>query len=77
MSTRPTSITSKNASCEEIFAERECQYQEYYRPIPALDELCSLYSDSTNRNIYMMSRDVEGRWLDLHERTTGTRVPVD
>ena len=67
----------ENASCEEIFAERERQYQESYRPIPALDELCSRYGDSTNRKIYMMSRDVEGRWLDLHERTTGTRVPVD
>jgi hypothetical protein len=37
----------------------------------------SRYGDSTNRKIYMMSRDVEGRWLDLHERTTGTRVPID
>jgi hypothetical protein len=31
----------ENASCEEIFAEREHQYQESYRLIPALDELCS------------------------------------
>jgi hypothetical protein len=66
----------ENASCEEIFTERERQYQESYRPIPALDELCSHYSDSTNRRIYMMSRDVEGRWLESHERTTGTRVPI-
>ena len=48
------------ASCEEIFAERERQYQESYRHIPSLDELCSLYGDPTNRKIYMMSRDVEG-----------------
>jgi hypothetical protein len=67
----------ENAPCDEIFAARERQYQESYRPIPALDELCSRYGDSTNRKIYMMSRDVEGRWLELHERTTGTRLPID
>jgi hypothetical protein len=67
----------ENTSCQEIFTERERQYQESYRSIPVLDELCSRYGDSTNRKIYMMSRDVEGRWLDLHERTTGTRVPID
>ena len=44
---------------------------------PALDELCSRYGDPTNRKIYMMSRDVEGRWLDLHERATGTKPPID
>jgi hypothetical protein len=25
----------------------------------------------------MMSRDVEGRWMDLHEATTGTKTPID
>jgi hypothetical protein len=39
----------ENASCEEIFAKRERQYQESYLFIPALDELCSRYGDSTNR----------------------------
>jgi hypothetical protein len=67
----------ENASCEEIFAKRERQYQESYLFIPALDELCSRYGDSTNRKIYMMSRDVEGRWMDLHEATTGTKTPID
>ena len=67
----------ENASCEEIFAKRERQYQESYLFIPALDELCSGYGDSTNRKIYMMSRDVEGRWMDLHEATTGTKTPID
>ena len=33
--------------------------------------------DSTNRKIYMMSRDVEGRWMDLHEAATGTKTPID
>jgi hypothetical protein len=30
-----------------------------------------------NRRIYMMSRDVEGRWLDLHQRETGVSKPID
>jgi hypothetical protein len=67
----------ERASCEEIFAERERQYQESYRLIPALDKLCTRYGDAANRKIYMMSRDVEGRWLDLHERTTGAKTPID
>jgi hypothetical protein len=65
------------ASCEEIFAEREREYQESYQRIPALDELCTRYGDPANRRIYMMSRDVEGRWIELHRRVTGTNPPID
>jgi len=64
-------------SCEEIFAERELAYQDSYRAIPALDELCDRYGDRENRRIYTMSRDVEGRWLDLHQRDTGVSKPID
>jgi len=39
----------EKSSCEEIFAEREPEYQESYQRIPALDELCSRYDDPTNR----------------------------
>ncbi len=67
----------ETASCEDIFAERERQYQESYQQIPALDELCSRYGDIENRRIYMMSRDVEGRWLDMHQRATGATKPID
>jgi hypothetical protein len=67
----------ENSSCDKIFAERERQYQDDYRRIPALDELCSRYGDMNNRKIYTMSRDVEGRWMDLHERATGTKTPID
>jgi hypothetical protein len=67
----------EKSPCEAIFAERERAYQEDYRRIPALDELCSRYGDSTSRKVYAMSRDVEGRWLDLHERETGTKRPID
>jgi len=67
----------EQASCEQIFLSREREYQESYREIPALDELCSRYGNPTNRRIYMMSRDVEGRWLDLHQRETGASKPID
>lgn len=67
----------ENASCEEIFAERERRYQESYRLVPALDELCARYGDPDNRKIYPISRDVEGRWLALHEAATGSKPPID
>jgi hypothetical protein len=67
----------ENASCEEVFATRQREYQESYQRIPVLGELCARYGDPTNRKIYMMSRDVEGRWMDLHIRETGTPSPID
>lgn len=67
----------ERTSCEEILINREREYQESYRATPALDELCARYGDPTNRRIYMMSRDVEGRWLDLHQRETGASKPID
>ncbi|HEX3863616.1 MAG TPA: radical SAM protein [Stellaceae bacterium] len=67
----------ETTSCEEVIAGRERQYQESYRDLPALDELCARYGDPENRKVYMMSRDVEGRWLHLHERTTGAKPPID
>jgi hypothetical protein len=67
----------ENTSCEEIFAERERRYQDSYRVVPSLDELCARYGDPANRRIYVMSRDVEGRWLALHQRETGIEPPLD
>jgi hypothetical protein len=67
----------ERVSCAEIFATRQREYQESYRATPALDGLCTRYGDVTNRRIYMMSRDVEGRWLDLHQRETGAIKPID
>jgi hypothetical protein len=67
----------ERTSCEEIMAEREREYQDDYRRIPSLDELCARYGDPANRKVYMMSRDVEGRWMDMHERETGTKTPID
>jgi hypothetical protein len=67
----------ETASCAEIFITRERAYQDSYRQIPALDELCARYGDRSNRRVYAMSRDVEGRWLDLHHRETGAPPPLD
>jgi hypothetical protein len=67
----------EQSPCEQIFAERERLYQAEYRPVPSLDELCSRYGDTTSRKVYMMSRDVEGRWMQMHERETGVKVPID
>ena len=63
--------------CEAVFAEREREYQDSYRHIPPLGELCSRYGDRENRRVYMMSRDVEGRWMALHRRTSGAAMPLD
>jgi hypothetical protein len=67
----------ETTSCEEIFAQREQDYRDSYLGIPGLDELHDRYGDPENRRVYMMSRDVEGRWLDLHQRSTGTAKPID
>jgi hypothetical protein len=64
-------------SCEEIFLMQERLYQKEYQHIPMLDELCARYGDVENRHVYMMSRDVEGRWLDMHVRPTGIKRPID
>ncbi|HUB94293.1 MAG TPA: hypothetical protein VL993_00160 [Stellaceae bacterium] len=64
-------------ACEDIYAERERLYQESYVGVPPLEELCARYGDPENRRVYMLSRDVEGRWLDLHQRATGTKPPLD
>jgi hypothetical protein len=67
----------ENTPCEEIFARRELEYRASYSAIPTLAELAERYGDPENRRIYMMSRDVEGRWLDLHQRETGGSKPID
>jgi hypothetical protein len=66
----------ENTSCEEIFTARKREYQDSYRGIPTLDDLCARYGDPTNHKIYMMSRDIEGRWMDMHERA-GIKTPID
>jgi hypothetical protein len=68
----------ENASCDEIFVERERQYQDDYRRIPALDELCSRYGDLSSRKIYMMSRDIEGDgWICTNAKRASKPQSID
>jgi hypothetical protein len=64
-------------SCEAVFTQRELEYQESYRAILSLGEQCERYGAPENSRIYMMSRDVEGKWLDLPHHATGTGKPID
>ena len=67
----------EKSSCEAIFAEREQVYREDYRRMPGLDELCEHYGDRTNRQVYMLRRDLEQKWMDMHARATGISIPID
>ena len=67
----------ESASCEEIFAEQERLYRESYAPMPSFEELCARYGDRAGRKIYMQPRDLEDKWMAMHARETGVRVPLD
>jgi hypothetical protein len=67
----------EQSSCEAIFAEREHVYREDYRRMPGHDELCERYGDRTNRQVYMLRRDLEQKWMDMHARATGISIPID
>ena len=59
------------------FLACEREYQDSYRQIPAFDDLAARYGDITNRRVYMMSRNVEGQWFNMHHRETGAAHPID
>jgi hypothetical protein len=67
----------EKSSCEEIFAERERVYRDGYHRMPAFDELCARYGDREGRTIYMQSRDLELKWMDMHSQETGIGIPPD
>jgi hypothetical protein len=67
----------ENASCEETFAKRERLYREDYHRMPSLEELCARYGDPDGRKVYLLPRDLELKWMDMHELATGTKVPLD
>jgi hypothetical protein len=67
----------EKSSCEAIFAEREHIYREDYRRMPSLDELCARYGDPASRKVYMLSRDLEQKWTDMHAHETGVTIPLD
>jgi hypothetical protein len=67
----------ENSSCDAIFAEREELYREDYRRMPSFEELCGRYGDPDGRKVYMLSRDLEQKWQDMHARETGLKIPLD
>jgi hypothetical protein len=64
-------------SCDAIFAEREQLYREDYRRMPSLEELCGRYGDPDGRKVYMLPRDLEQKWQDMHASETGIKIPLD
>jgi len=67
----------ERSSCEEIFAEQERIYRDGYRQMPAFAELCARYGDTAGRKIYLLPRDLEQKWMDMHARETGVPIPPD
>lgn len=67
----------ERSSCEEIFAEQERLYREGYRQMPSFAELCEKYGDPAGRKIYLLPRDLEQKWMDMHARETGVQIPPD
>jgi hypothetical protein len=67
----------ENTSCEAIFSEREQIYREDYRRMPSLEVLCAQYGDPNGRKVYMLPRDLEQKWMDMHARETGVNIPLD
>lgn len=67
----------ENTDCEAIFAARERLYRDDYHRLPSLEELCARYGDRAGRKVYMLPRDLEQKWMDMHARETGVRIPLD
>jgi hypothetical protein len=45
--------------------------------MPSLEELCERYREPDGRKVYMLPRDLEQKWIDMHERETGVKIPPD
>ena len=46
--------------------------------MPSFEELCARYGDPAGRKVYMLPRDLEQKWMDMHERETGIKfLPTD
>src|SRR5262249_3830123 len=67
----------ESSSCEAIFARQERLYRDDYQRMPSFEELCARYGDPDGRSVYILPRDLEQKWMDMHERATGTKVPLD
>jgi hypothetical protein len=67
----------EGSSCEEIFTAQERLYRDAYARMPSFAELCARYGDPAGRKVYMLPRDLEQKWMDMHERETGAKIPPD
>jgi hypothetical protein len=67
----------ESLACDTISADLERRYRDEYRQVPGLDELFDRYGDLGGSKIYMLSRDLEQKWMDMHERETGIKAPPD
>ena len=41
------------------------------------EELAARYGDPDGRKVYLLPRDLEQKWMDMHARETGVRLPPD
>jgi hypothetical protein len=60
-------------SCDAIFAEYEKRTLAAYGAIPSLHELCERYGNRDGRDVYVLERCVETKWLDQHLAACPTR----
>lgn len=45
--------------------------------MPSFEVLCARYGDPDGRKVYMLPRDLEQKWMGMHERDTDVRIPPD
>jgi hypothetical protein len=67
----------EQTGCEEILVEQEQKYREDYARVPSLFDLCEQYGDRNGCKVYMLSRDLEQKWMAMHVRETGIAPPLD
>ena len=71
MSTRATLIASKPCPVRKPSPSASLSIRRAIVQSRLWTSCAGVMVNPQNRRIYMMSRDVEGRWLDLHQRETG------
>jgi hypothetical protein len=42
-------------------------------------EVCSIcrYGDPSGRKLHILAPDLEQKWMDMHGRETGVKIPID
>jgi hypothetical protein len=52
-------------------------YRKLLTQMPSFEELRAPYGDPNGRKVYMLPRDLEQKWMDMHEHETGVHIPLD